>query len=237
MIGGVIMKKEALEYLNQDPILNIDMIEIIQHEPCKILYASSLGVLLFSEYAKVYMLSVSDDSLGYELINQMDFQYGVTIHQPQFESYIQARKQIQERLECYQMVYPKKEIFPMDNTLKIIPLTLEDLDFVCQHYGHSSDLDYITEIIQSGWLYKVEKEGQIAGFIGRHHEGSIGLLEVLQEYRRLHLGSALLKYMMNIYLIKGWTPYSQVVVGNDVSYQLHLSLGFIPSTTTVIWLM
>lgn len=67
-------------------------------------------------------------------------------------------------------------------------------------------------------------------------EGSIGILEVLDEYRGRGFGSALEKFMVNRILEKGQTPFAQISVDNQVSMDLQRKLGFEISTERVYWL-
>ena len=63
-------------------------------------------------------------------------------------------------------------------------------------------------------MYGMFIDGKPAGFIGMHAEGSLGLLEILPEYRRCRLAFALESYAINRMLEKGWTPYGQIILGN-----------------------
>ena len=77
----------------------------------------------------------------------------------------------------------------------------------------------------------------LVGFVGQHEEGSMGLLEVLPEYRGKGFGKALLAAAVNWQLERGQIPYSQIIDGNIKSYQLHQSMGFlITPQVSVYWL-
>lgn len=75
----------------------------------------------------------------------------------------------------------------------------------------------------------------IAGFIGMHPEGSMGLLEVLPEYRRRGYGYLLEAYLIRLHLQRGWTPYCHVVKGNEASLRLQKKLGFEFAEKPAIW--
>lgn len=72
-------------------------------------------------------------------------------------------------------------------------------------------------------------------FIGRHAEGSIGLLEVLPQYRRRGLATLLQSYMIGLELSRGRVPYGQVFDGNDASLALQQSLGMSRSMGPLYW--
>lgn len=60
--------------------------------------------------------------------------------------------------------------------------------------------------MEAGQLWGLFEDGQLAAFIGVHHEGSMGILEVLPEYRRRGLAMALEGWLIRWHLERGWTP-------------------------------
>ena len=74
-----------------------------------------------------------------------------------------------------------------------------------------------------------------AGFIGKHEEGSIGMLTVLPEYRGQKIALALEAYMINRELEQGFTPYGQVREDNTASIKLQKKVGLCFSKTPVFW--
>ena len=99
-----------------------------------------------------------------------------------------------------------------------------------------TDEDYIKGRLRSGTMYGMFIDGKPAGFIGMHAEGSLGLLEILPEYRRCGLAFALESYAINRMLEKGWTPYGQILLGNAASTSLQQKLGLSISKQTCYWL-
>ncbi len=77
---------------------------------------------------------------------------------------------------------------------------------------------------------------EIAGFVGAHAEGSLGMLEVLPAFRRRGIGAALQAKATNRQLQEGWTPFSQVEPGNTASLRLQRTLGFRITRRNIFWL-
>lgn len=77
--------------------------------------------------------------------------------------------------------------------------------------------------------------GTLAGFIGMHDEGSMGLLEILPEYRRRGYGYLLEGCLIRLHLECGWVPFCHVVEGNDASMRLQEKLGMTFSELPAIW--
>jgi tRNA (guanine37-N1)-methyltransferase len=109
--------------------------------------------------------------------------------------------------------------------LDIQPLTSLHLDWVHKHLDHL-DYDYLKERLVFGSIYGGYINGEICGSVGVHAEGSIGLLQVLDKYRKRGFASELVTYMTNNLLVKGEVPFSQIEFDNESSVDLHRKLGF-----------
>ena len=150
-------------------------------------------------------------------------------------------------MTCNQIVYTKHEKLPVtglyrmdgkpaENGVVIRPLTMEHLDAVVRDYNTISDEAYVTDRIKKGALFGAFVDGQLAGFIGMHAEGGIGMLFVSPEYRRRRIGMALETYMINLGLERGERPYGQVEIGNDASKGLQEALGLCFSKGRIYWM-
>ena len=150
-------------------------------------------------------------------------------------------------MTCNQIVYTKHEKLPVtglyrmdgkpaENGVVIRPLTMEHLDAVVRDYNTMSDEAYVTDRIKKGALFGAFVDGQLAGFIGMHAEGGIGMLFVSPEYRRCRIGMALETYMINLGLERGERPYGQVEIGNDASKGLQETLGLCFSRGRIYWM-
>ena len=71
--------------------------------------------------------------------------------------------------------------------------------------------------------------------MGRHTEGTIGLLEVLPQYRRQGVATLLQRFMTNLELSRGHIPYGQVFEDNIPSLALQRSLGYRISDGLLYW--
>lgn len=138
-------------------------------------------------------------------------------------------------MPCVQAVYTKPQP-PALPPCDIRPLTQLDAAFAAAHYHPEEDnLDYLRGRIAAGRMWGLFEGDAIAGFIGMHPEGSMGLLEVLPEYRRRGYGYLLEAYLIRLHLQRGWTPYCHVVKGNEASLRLQKKLGFEFAEKPAIW--
>lgn len=140
-------------------------------------------------------------------------------------------------MECVQCMYLEKEPPRIDRPdVALRPLTLADLDFVLENYHHpGSFAEHIRGRIQEGML-GAETGGRLAGFIGVHEEGAMGLLEVLPAFRRRGLAEALEAALIRRQMERGFLPYAQVKVGNAASVALQKKLGLTFDSRTLYWI-
>lgn len=136
---------------------------------------------------------------------------------------------------CTQWVYTAAQP-PQLPEMDMRPLT-EDYAARCAAIYHpgSDDPSYMLDRIRAGRLWGLFRQGELAAFIGTHHEGSMGILNVLPEYRRQGLASALESWLIGWQLQRGWTPYCHVYADNAASHALQARLGLIPAAEPVIW--
>lgn len=170
----------------------------------------------------------------------------LSLHQREFVD-VAAELGYRLDMECHQAVYTRREKLPirglyradgeaLPGGIAIRPLTLEHLSAVSSVYHTVDDEGYVRRLIEKGAMYGAFADGELAGFIGVHSEGSIGLLEVLPEYRRRGVAVALETYLSNLFIGQGMTPYGQVVVGNDISCGLQRRLGLCFAKENVFWM-
>ena len=138
-------------------------------------------------------------------------------------------------VEPYVMYAYYGECPPEDTQFDMRPLDAGDLDFVYVNYGHGS-YDYVKQRLESGTMIGAYVDGALAGFIGEHAAGAMGLLHVMPEYRRHHLGYALERADLRRTMLAGNTPFCQVDPANEASHRLQERLGLTRSKGRVYWL-
>lgn len=226
----------ALAYLDRDPLLHMGMIEALRRDQAELLYAREDGVLFLEKKSGAYMLSASSENAGNRLIDTLDNAGLFLAHQEYCVSALVKKFAFRNRYDCVQAVYGRKTYLPLSERFQIAVLSGAHVETVLECYHTMEDPDYIRGRIQSGDMYGAFLNGDLLGFIGVHEEGSIGLLEVLPDCRRLGVGSFLESYMINEHLRKGWTPFCQVFEDNQASLSLQKRLGLELSNRRLFWL-
>ena len=148
---------------------------------------------------------------------------------------VQERFHLRGQTPCAQWVYTKKDapIVPGLEGADIRPLPEEDIPTAAPHYHDSAD--YLRERSQAGELWGIYEKGKLAGFMGLHEEGSMGILAILPEFRRRGLASVLESWVIGQQLKQGQVPYGHVIEGNDASTALQESLGLTKAELPAIW--
>ena len=132
-------------------------------------------------------------------------------------------------MEAAQAIYPGKEPPRLQARpgLSVRPLTEADLNFVLENYHNPGAYEsHIRQRIEEGMLGGMV-DGALAGFAGIHQEGTMGLLEVLPQFRRRGLAEVLEVGLIAQQLHRGLLPYCHVRLGNTASEALQTKLGLV----------
>lgn len=222
-------------YLMNDPLLHADMLDSLDAGRAEVLYSGEDGVMLKSG-KDLYRISIESEDTLRRLCKMIDRDrdYDIVTHQFRLISAIYEEKGLFDILPCRQAVYRGEKLpEPEIPGIEFRPLTMEQLSFVTENYDSSEN--YIKSRIEEGMLGAFDGE-KCVGFIGRHGDGSLGLLKVLPAYRRRGIGEALESRMVNRVLDMGRVPYDHVVIGNDASMSLQKKLGMEFAKSMVVWL-
>ena len=140
--------------------------------------------------------------------------------------------------ECYQVIYPKKKAPDLpepDEAVEIRELDETYAANVEAHYHLYHDEVYIRERIASRQMIGAFLDGELAGFAGVHNDGGMGMLEVLEPFRKRGIGSLLEAEMIRRELAAGHVPYAHVFVENEISVALQKKSGMRFAPGSVFW--
>ena len=235
-----------------DKLLHVDMTELITRGQARLVFAEGKNICLQDKVSGAYFHTAEDIKAGCRMLEILHGDAGegsglLVLHQEFMTEPTEKYLGFRTAMTCNQIVYTKREKLPVtglyrmdgkpaENGVVIRQLTMEHLDAVVRDYNTISDEAYVTDRIKKGALFGAFVDGQLAGFIGMHAEGGIGMLFVSPEYRRRRIGMALETYMINLGLERGERPYGQVEIGNDASKGLQEALGLCFSKGRIYWM-
>ena len=230
-------EQEILAYLEQDRTLRIDMIEGVKRGAAKVLYAEPDAVLLMK--MDRFCLIVSDTvEAGERALKTVPetCRLFVAHNEPSRDAVFKTFPNINHASACWQAYYAGKDPIPVPDVCEIRPFPLEQVPFLMSVYDPDGDPARYEDRVKHGDVLAAYVDGEIAGFIGFHGDGSGGMLEVLPQFRRRGIGSALEIALHNLALSRGWTPYGQIYTTNDASRKLQESLGMVVSDGAIYWM-
>ena len=222
--------KQCEKYLLHNKLHHMDMIELLRRGSAQIIYFEKDGVLLKDKNSGAYMLTVTDRENGERILSCIKEEPKLFVsHQEFVNDLISSKFAMDKETECVQWVYTRKESVPIKKGRDIRKLDGKYAPEVKAHYYMLCDEVYIDERIKNGAMYGIFEEDDLAGFIGMHSDGSIGMLEIFEKYRNRGYGKALEAFYINLHLKRGFTPFGYVISNNGVSLKLQESLNLYPS--------
>ena len=230
-------KETALARLTGNRLLYIDMLEVLRRGTAQIRRAGPDGVLLYDPPSEVWFLDAETPAALDEMLPMLDGCVILTGHQMWYKDKLAAHFGFQTEQICRQSAWlaPQPPVVPsFDGELRWLDRSWAV--WTEEHYSHSfGGVSYMEDAIDRGMLGAFV-DGQPAGFIATHIEGSMGMLEVLPQYRRRGIGEALLLAMTASCLERGIYPYGQVWADNDPSLALQRKVGMTLSEELLFWL-
>lgn len=216
----------------------IDIDQMLLHETGRILWEGDAGVIAQSTDGGLVLSDVADGALLREKIREL-FPQGhrsFCVHSDDAAQALRAEFGLSGEMYCSQWVYTAQEA-PEYPPHDIRPLAPQDVPLAAAHYHLVDDSEaYLAGRAAAGRAWGLYENGALAGFIGVHSEGSMGMLEIFPEYRRKGYGYALEAFAIGLHLRRGWTPYSQVVRGNEASVKLQEKVRMELCAEPAIWL-
>ena len=230
-------KETALARLSGNRLLYIDMLEVLRRGTAQVCRAGCDGVLLYDPPSEVWFLDAETPAALDEMLPMLDGCVILTGHQMWYKDKLAAHFGFQTEQICRQSAWlaPQPPVVPsFDGELRWLDRSWAV--WTEEHYSHSfGGVSYMEDAIDRGMLGAFV-DGQPAGFIATHIEGSMGMLEVLPQYRRRGIGEALLAAMAGFCLERGQYPYGQVFIDNGPSLALQGKVGMALSEELLFWL-
>lgn len=238
------LREMAETYLRQKTDQNINLLAALQDGIAEVAAADARGCLLCTA-GNIWQLAAADAETAlrfYEMVPT-----DTTMLEVQEASQIDL---IAERFRprCietyYNAWYAEAAIELPDIGAQVRLMTEEDADELARYYylpgpdaGNLTETaNYLRQRAASHTLYGAYFDGALAGFVGTHDEGSIGVLTVVPAFRRRGLGTYLERLAIQKALERGHLPFGQIAKGNEASLALQRSMGMTISEEMVCWM-
>lgn len=96
-------------------------------------------------------------------------------------------------------------------------------------------VEQIAELMRTKGVFGALENGKLAGFVGRHYDGNMGMLEVLDGFRGRGIGTELSKFIIGYVMTFGRTPICDVYISNAASLYMQKKLGSTCSKNYTVW--
>lgn len=230
--------EHALAYLNRDKLRYMDMLEPLRRGTVDKLHVWEDGVLLHDLSCGGWFTAADSGSALDRMLDLLPAGTDLFVgHEPELKRRVAERLGLNDGHTCYQAAWMEKDppLLPK-NAPPLVRLGAEWAEFVHEHYSHAfADVAYMRAAIRRGMLGIFENEN-LAGYIGTHDEGTMGMLEVLPEYRRRGLGELLTLGAIRQALSEGRYAFDQVIEGNEASFALQRKIGMTICDKAMYWL-
>lgn len=231
------MERKALEYLEKNSLFHMGMIFPIKRSSAEVIYADFDGVFMRDKTSEAFMLSFTDLDKGIGFLETLGRVDLICVYQKEIADYLKQKHSYAKCMANFQAVYMRKEpVEVVCGGLEIKPLTTEHLEIVYEHYHDDVSYEYLKRRLEDGAIFGGFVDGELCGFAGTHEEGAVGILRVLEKFRRRGFGAALEGYVINEVLKRGEVPFVQVNPWNEASIRLQMGLGFEVSREVLWWL-
>lgn len=141
---------------------------------------------------------------------------------------------------CISFAYLDRGLPPIgtraDITVRKLAPTLAET--VTAHYscrGGSYSAEDVRGLMRAHAMLGALVDSKLAGFIGRHGDGSMGMLTVLDGYRRRGIGEELERDMISLVMLEGRVPICDVYADNAPSVALQKKLGLTAARGYTFW--
>lgn len=228
-------QKEALQFLNTRPLLRVAPLYAFDRGQVDILAMGEDGLLMKDVSSGIVFLCADSDKTALALLGALDDCEIMVFERVNLDSHIRARYGFTWHTPVYSTVYEKKTPVPVDPDFVLKTLTMADFPLVRAHYDLIGD-EGLAHHLARGDMLGGFVQDEMVGFIGRHEEGSLGMLYVLPQHRRQGYAWQLEGHMINRVLAAGEKVFGQVILGNDISLALQRKIGMTLCEEPVSWM-
>lgn len=230
-------------WIDRDPLLYIDVTEAIRRGIGEVLFADDAACLIGYPHeghpTTEFTTLCGDLNAARRVFSRLPWERDIlfAVHEEHCLPILRESYRVQSFLgeAFYQMAYLQKTPVALpDSPYMVRPLDVSHLAQVAAIHKEE-DQEYLRDRLENGVMLGAFDGGVLAGFIGVHAEGSMGLLQVRPDYRQRGIGKLLEAHQINRHLDRGEVPYGTVLTDNGASLALQRSLHMTVSLPTFHW--
>ena len=217
------------KYISRDPISYIHIEDLLDNKHT-IIYASDNGFIIHDDRVDFTYISFSDDKEMKEVLSKHHYDHYLAYDLEIVEFF----KDVGKTTNLTQWVYDSKERFDVSK-YDIRKLDLGYLDLINNFYKALGPDEDNKEALINNEVLGIFEDNVLAGVVGRHPEGCLGMLHIFEKYRGKGYGEALEKAKINDLLDRNQRVFEEVIEGNDASTSLQTKIGLKPGKKKIYW--
>lgn len=228
--------------LKNNKLLYVDMIQSIE-QGATILYEDGHALLIKDTYSDIVYATADNRGSARKMVAHVPTSFEILVtHDTYCNDVLEDVRQLRYDRMCSHCAYFSKELMPIDipNGYMVKRVTREYMEDVIELYGKEmpdlANEEYMG-LCMDGGMFGVFEETTLCGFISAHSQGrgSIGMLEVKEEYRGRGFGVLLERVMINKQIKRGAIPYGEIFIENEASLRLQKKVGMEIGTSQTYW--
>ena len=254
------------EYFAEDRVGGADFLEIARRGTGELLLCTQSAIMMREPSSNLILLHAKDKAAAGAMLTMLEPAAQYAVHGDYLARLVQQKTGFRLWEKCVQACYMEEKAPESVPGVEFKMLGSEYETIVVEHYGDVIGADYARERLAAGAVLGAflagtggtdgvgstggandaggaddavgtsSADGVLAGFIGAHPEGSMGMLHIFPEYRRQHLGFALEAEQIRRFLEQGIIPFCQIASSNTASLALQKKLGMTFSDELIYWL-
>jgi ribosomal protein S18 acetylase RimI-like enzyme len=222
---------ENEKLLNLDPISNMSMLGFFaKHNPIKTLSVGDSFMAHGKSDEDWWYLSCKNlDDFDWFLNQTGKDDSFLAVIDDSMLNRVKSRFTCRWTLSCIRFYLPSNIVVPKPS-LSTSELLITDAEHIYtnSNYKTYTTVEYIREQIAQGESSAFRQGQTLAGWVLTHDDGAMGMLHVLDFFRRKGIARALVIDLIKKIRKMGITPFTYVEPSNTASMELVKSLGFIP---------
>lgn len=226
-------REKIMTYLEGDILQNAPLLAALTRGTGELVAGGGESALLY-EASGVYMLSAASREAAEKVLEALPACTALVACQADLADIPAAKYGLEVGESCHQAVYTGGPL-PLDDVLAFRAPNETELDLIDATYD-LDDRAGLAKLRDQGMLFAGFAGEDFVGYVGRHREGSVGLLNVFPQYRRRGYGQRLETFILNRVVAAGERPYCQIFQGNHASLALQAKLGWVLAAKPICWL-
>jgi len=225
------LPKDIKKTLEKDELSNISMLGFFsKRDPVKILkHNKSIMAMGISDEHWWYMAIKKPSDFAWFLDNTESSDRYLAVIEDDLLEEIRLRFTFRWKLSVHRFILKEKvEVFMSNENIGNLSISDAEYIYSNSNYKEYMSIPYVRDQISQGPAIGYWEDGKLVGWILTHDDCALGMLHVLEEYRRKGIARLLLVEIIGRVQAIGLVPFTYIEPENCPSLSLVNSIGFIP---------